>query len=102
MENPLPWETVIIAHEPITVLMSLDRQRLDEKLISWAEIQRRTDDSPCMLIPYVEAGYPEAIPLDAVEGHVIVYALEPTIFEIVDEQVLTDEYLDHIARITSG
>jgi hypothetical protein len=101
MENPLPWEGVINAHAPFTVIMLLNRRYLEGKLITCEEIKKRTDQSPCLLIPYVEVCYPEPIPLSVVEGHIVVYEAEPKIFAVVDEQSLSDTYLDRIGRIIS-
>ncbi len=65
-----PWESILIAHNPLTIIVKINRDKILNKIITWEEIREKTEK--CLLIPFTEVCCIEPIPIGTFEGIVVV------------------------------
>jgi len=68
-----PWESILLAHSPLTVIVKINRDKILDKITPWEEIKAKTHK--CLLIPYTEVCCFEPISKGLFEGIVIVNTL---------------------------
>ena len=68
-----PWESILIAHSPLIIIVKINRDKILGKITPWEEIKAKTQK--CLLIPYTEVCCFEPIPKDLFEGIVVVNSL---------------------------
>jgi len=100
ISSPPAWYNVLLAHEPVTIIIELNRKYISEKLISWYRMKDSAGNTPCLLIPYVEVGYPEPIPLSAVEEYIVVLSENPKEFGIENGKLLSGKLLDKLEEMS--
>lgn len=76
------WSPFIFAHRPVTVILKIWRDVVDDRLISSNEANKRTGGG--VVIRPVEACYPGPIPIDGVRGAIVTYALGPRKYRSFD------------------
>jgi hypothetical protein len=65
-----PWESILLAHNSLTIVIKINRKKLHNKILSWEEIKEKTEK--CLLIPYSEVCSLEPISTNLFEGIVLV------------------------------
>lgn len=68
-----PWEAILLCHDPLTIIIKINRNKLYNKILSWKEIKEKTDK--CLLIPYSEVCSLEPISTSLFESVVLVSSL---------------------------
>jgi len=78
------WYRFFFDHNPVTIVILLDRKQLAAKLIPNAKAMEITQGTfEPIFIPHVEVFYPESIPCDAFVGYLIICGVYETIYEYI-------------------
>ena len=92
-----PWESILVAHSPLTIIVKINRNKILNKITAWEEIY--AIKQKCLLIPYTEVCCFEPIPTDYFDGIVVVNSS----FQFIDftESFCSKDILNKISsRIT--
>ena len=90
-----PWESILVAHTPITVIVKINRDKILNKIITWEEINEKT--KKCLLIPYTEVCTLEPISISLFEGIVVVKSF--SMFNEISEGFCSKDILDNFKDV---
>jgi len=87
-----PWESILIAHRPLTIIIKINRDKICDKILTWEKIRKKTEK--CLLIPYTEVCSLEPIPTSLFEGIVLVKSVLDSV--VISEDYLSKEFLQKL------
>jgi hypothetical protein len=91
------WYRFFFDHKPVTVVILLNRQPLESKLIPNEKAVKDTKgDFFPIFIPHLEVFYPEPIPGDVFKGYLIVCGVYEKIFAYYEHEGIFKELFDKI------
>jgi len=90
-----PWESILTAHSPITIVVKINRDKILDKIITWDEIRAKTQE--CLLIPYTEVCCLEPIPIDTFVGLVAVRTCSK--FVDISNDICSMEILNTLSQV---
>ncbi|MCD4791134.1 MAG: hypothetical protein K8R37_14155 [Bacteroidales bacterium] len=67
------WADFFYDHKPITIILRLNRQKLSDKLIPNSVRPKPVETDYVPAIAYVEAWYPEAISVSAIDSYIVTW-----------------------------
>jgi hypothetical protein len=95
------WGMFFADQKPVTIVLKLNRHDLQDKLFPNSVAPKLGEENYKGFISFVEAWYPEAIPVSAIEGYIVTYyeSFEIKFIEFSKDE--SQEFDDFIAQFTS-
>ena len=90
------WEGFFYRHKPVTVLIGLDRRKLEPKLLP-NETAKQTVGYGIPWMPHIEVWYPEPLPFSWATSCILVYPTEPLQYKVFElESTSKTKALDEV------